>query len=66
MEAMITLARGIEFFRDDGGSELAEYALVLSLFAVVSLVAAQAMATKANARVETDETNYTNAFVNGY
>jgi len=63
---MTLLGRGIEFFRDDRGSELAEYALVLSLFAVISLVAAQQLATKANARVETDETNYTNAFVNGY
>jgi Flp pilus assembly pilin Flp len=63
---MTILARGIEFVRDDCGSELAEYALVISLFALISLVAAQQMATKANARVETDETNYTNAFVNGY
>ncbi len=52
--------------RDDCGSELTEYALVLSVFALVGLVAAQLLAVTANTAVETDQTNYTNAFVNGY
>ncbi len=52
--------------RDDCGSELTEYALVLSVFALLGLVAAQVLAVTANTQVETDQTNYTNAFVNGY
>ncbi len=60
------LGRGIEFLRDDSGSELVEYALVLTLFTLISLVTVQAMAVTGNAQVENDTTNYTNAFVNGY
>ncbi len=55
-----------EFLLDDRGSELAEYALVLSVFAVASILTVQLIASTANSRVETDETNYSGAFVNGY
>lgn len=65
-DALTTLGRGIAFLRDDCGSELTEYALVLSLFALIGLVAAQVLATTANTQVENNQTNYTNAFVNGY
>jgi len=57
--------RGADFLRNDDGSELTEYALVLSLFAVASIVTVQLLASTGNARVESDETNYTNAFVVG-
>lgn len=63
---MTLLGRGVAFLRDDCGSELTEYALVLSVFALIGLVAAQVLAATANTAVETDQTNYTNAFVNGY
>jgi len=63
---MINILSGIEFLRDERGSELAEYALVLSVFALASIITVQLMSSTANARVETDETNYTGAFVNGY
>ncbi len=63
---MTTVGRGIALLRDDCGSELTEYALVLSVFALLGLVAAQVLAVTANTQVETDQTNYTNAFVNGY
>jgi Flp pilus assembly protein TadG len=54
------------FFRDDRGSEVVEYALVLSVFALLSLVSMQAIAETANARVQTDQNSYAGAFVNGY
>jgi Flp pilus assembly pilin Flp len=54
------------FFRDEAGSELIEYAIVLSCFAIVGIFAMHLLATNANASVEKDETNYTNALVNGY
>jgi Flp pilus assembly pilin Flp len=57
--------QGTEFLRDDGGSELVEYALVLSVFALASIATVQLIATTGNARVDNDETNYTNAFVVG-
>jgi uncharacterized membrane protein len=63
---LTTVGRGIALLRDDCGSELTEYALVLSVFALLGLVAAQVLAVTANTQVETDQTNYTNAFVNGY
>ncbi len=66
MDALTTVGRGIALLRDDCGSELTEYALVLSVFALIGLVAAQVLAVTANTAVETDQTNYTNAFVNGY
>jgi Flp pilus assembly pilin Flp len=56
----------VALFYDESGDELVEYALVLSLFAIVSMVTVRLMATTANSKVEIDETNYTNAFVNGY
>jgi Flp pilus assembly pilin Flp len=55
-----------ELWRDETGSELAEYALVLTCFALVSILAMQLIDTKANAVVETNETSYTNSLVNGY
>jgi Flp pilus assembly pilin Flp len=58
--------RGAGFARDDRGSEILEYALVISLFALVCMVTINLMGVTANKRVETDQTNYTNAFVNGY
>jgi Flp pilus assembly pilin Flp len=66
LDALTPVGRGIALLRDDCGSELTEYALVLSVFALVGLVAAQLLAVTANTAVETDQTNYTNAFVNGY
>jgi Flp pilus assembly pilin Flp len=63
---MMTLERGIRFLRDESGSELAEYALVMTAFTLLSIAAVKLLGTTANARVETDETNYTNSFVNGY
>jgi Flp pilus assembly pilin Flp len=60
------LRRGIDFLRDDSGSELVEYALVLALFTLISMATVQVMAVTGNAQVENDSTNYTNAFVNGY
>jgi Flp pilus assembly pilin Flp len=63
---MIALQRGIDFLRDDSGSELAEYALVLSAFTIIALVAVNVLGKTGNAQVENDETNYTNAFVAGY
>jgi Flp pilus assembly pilin Flp len=62
---MTFIGRGIDFCRDESGSELTEYALVLSVFALVSIITVQVMASTGNARVDTDETNYTNAFVVG-
>ena len=63
---MRTLACANSFWRDETGSELAEYALVLTCFALVSILAMQLIDTKANAVVETNETSYTNSLVNGY
>jgi len=54
------------FVRDESGSELLEYALVLSLFALICMLTVNLMGVKANNNVEIDQTNYTNAFVNGY
>jgi len=63
---MIARARATAFFLDDSGSELAEYALVLTAFTLIAIVAVQALGTTGNAQVESDETNYANAFVAGY
>jgi Flp pilus assembly pilin Flp len=63
---MTIVTRAIEFWRDDAGAELVEYGVVLVCFAIASIVALHLIDTKANAVVESDETNYTNALVNGY
>jgi Flp pilus assembly pilin Flp len=62
----LIMTRAIELWRDENGNELAEYALVLTCFALAGIAAMHVLETNANARVETDETNYTNALVNGY
>ncbi len=56
----------IALLRDESGNELVEYAIVLSVFALASILTVQIMGSTANSKVEIDETNYTNAFVNGY
>jgi len=58
--------RGLHFLRDDSGSELAEYALVMTAFTVIALVAINVLGKTGNAQVESDETSYSNAFVAGY
>jgi hypothetical protein len=58
--------RGADFVCDDSGSELAEYALVMTAFTLIALVAVNVLGKTGNAQVESDETNYTNAFVAGY
>jgi Flp pilus assembly pilin Flp len=63
---MILRARGFAFLLDDSGSELAEYALVLSAFTVIAVLAVRVLGTTGNAQVESDENSYTNAFVTGY
>ena len=63
---MRTLACAISFLRDDSGSELVEYAVVLVCFALASILAMHLIGTRANAVVESDETSYTNALINGY
>jgi Flp pilus assembly pilin Flp len=60
------ITRASKFWHDQGGSELAEYALVLTCFALVSILAMHLIDTKANAVVESNETSYTNSLVNGY
>jgi len=47
-------------FTDDGGAALPEYALVLALLAIVSIVAMAAVGTQANATL----TNTYNGFQN--
>jgi Flp pilus assembly pilin Flp len=66
MISMILAERGLDFLRDESGAELAEYALVLTAFTLISILTVHFLGVTANARVETDETNYGNAFVNGY
>ena len=65
--AFIALLRSqAVFVRDDRGSEILEYALVLSLFALICIVTINLMGVSANKSVETNQTNFTNSFVNGY
>jgi len=63
---MLILKRSVDLWRDESGSELAEYALVLTCFTLIGMVAVQLLAHSSNANVETNETTYTGAFVNGY
>jgi Flp pilus assembly pilin Flp len=63
---MIALERGIDFLLDDSGSELAEYALVLTAFTLIAMAAVDVLGQTGNAQVENDETSYSNAFVAGY
>jgi len=63
---MTTLERGLDFLRDECGSELAEYALVMTAFTLLGIAAVKLLGSTANAQVETDENSYTNSFVNGY
>jgi len=63
---MIALKRASEFLRDESGAELAEYALVMTAFTLIGLATIQLMGSTANNRVETDETNYSNAFIAGF
>jgi hypothetical protein len=44
---------------------MTEYALKLNVFALALVVTMQAIASTGNARLATDEPNYTNAFVVG-
>lgn len=55
-----------DFLFDESGSELAEYALVMTAFTVIALVAVNVLGNTGNAEVESDETSYSNAFVVGY
>jgi Flp pilus assembly pilin Flp len=64
---MLIVTRMIDLWRDEaGGSELTEYAIVLTCFALASVLAMQLLDTKANTVVEKNETTYTNSLVNGY
>lgn len=61
---MITVERGIEFLRDDCGAELAEYALVLTAFTLLSMAAVHVIGTTANQNVEADSTNFSSSLSN--
>jgi len=50
--------------RDESGSELAEFALVLSLFSIVAIVAMQNIEKSANSTVGGNEGNFSGALVN--
>jgi Flp pilus assembly pilin Flp len=54
-----------EFFLDENGSEIAEYALVLALFAIVAIIGVQSVAFVANNSVEADETGFANSMAVG-
>jgi len=53
------------FLRDDAGSELAEFALVLSLFSVVALIELQRISQTANTQVGNNENTFSTSLVNG-
>jgi Flp pilus assembly pilin Flp len=63
---MAILNRAREFWRDDAGAELFEYAIVLVCFAIASMLALHVIDSKANTVVEQNETSYANSLVNGY
>jgi Flp pilus assembly pilin Flp len=52
--------------RDDSGSEVLEFALALTFFAVVAIVGFHFIPQAANAQATTDQTNFSQSLANGY
>jgi Flp pilus assembly pilin Flp len=53
------------FLRNDAGSELMEFALVLSLFSVVALLELQRISQTANYQVGNNQNAFSTSLVNG-
>ena len=52
------------FLKDDGGQELAEFALVLSAFSIIAMVSFALIAAVANGQINMSQSNLSNAAVN--
>jgi hypothetical protein len=52
------------FLSDDGGQELAEFALVLSAFSIIAMVCFALISTMANGTLNTQQNSLNNAAVN--
>jgi Flp pilus assembly pilin Flp len=63
---MTALQRALQFIRDERGSELAEYALVMTAFTLISLAAIHLIGSTANQQVESDSNNFADSLANGY
>ncbi len=55
----------VRLWRDQDASVMAEYALVLTLFSLASIVAVTLVGQKANAAVDIDESNFSHSMVVG-
>ncbi len=59
------LARRVgSFFRDDSGQEIAEFALILSVFSLIALTGFSILATISSASMAAQQTNLSNAALN--
>ncbi len=64
MTKSLTASGWIAFLRDEGGQELAEFALVLSAFSIIAMVAFALIASVANGQMNTQQNSLNNAAVN--
>jgi Flp pilus assembly pilin Flp len=56
----------VRLFHDESGSEIVEFALVLTFFAVVAITALVAIPTIATTQTNTNDNNFSQSFANGY
>jgi Flp pilus assembly pilin Flp len=53
-------------WRDESGSEIVEFALVLTFFALVAITALVAIPTIATTQTNTNDNNFSQSLANGY
>jgi Flp pilus assembly pilin Flp len=63
---MTAQERAAIFLRDESGNELAEYALVMTAFTLISLAAVQLIGSTANQQVDGDSTRFSDSISNGF
>ena len=64
MSKSLIVSGWIAFLRDEGGQELAEFAIILSAFSIIAMAAFAFLATAANGQMNTQQNSLNNAAVN--
>ncbi len=64
MTKCLTASGWIAFLKDEGGQELAEFAIVLSAFSIIAMVAFALISSVANGQMNTQQNSLNNAAVN--